>query len=260
MTVVLLTLRVRSKTPPQPHAEREEYISKCDVSRLRKKRLTLTRAWYKTTWSLPMSSRLTRRGVLGLAAGAAVAAPASRLFGFAAEPKPLQTTILEARAQFVPQSFLRPLIISSGKITEITEAQAEVRVRVEGREALGRGLDLLERPLVLARSEVHPRPTRRRAAPRSAPTSPIIWPACAAARRPIRWNWGCGSTRASAAKRRRRCWPGRCAPAPSTRRSTTRWALPWARSRRSISIATRCRFPRPIRISPAATPAPPSPG
>ncbi len=51
----------------------------------------------------------------------------------------MQTTILDARVRFVPQSFLRPLIISSGKITEITEAIAEVTVRVDGREATGRG-------------------------------------------------------------------------------------------------------------------------
>ncbi len=86
-----------------------------------------------------MSSRITRRCLFGMAAAAAAADQASRAFGFNAQPSPLQTTVLEARVRFVPQSFLRPLIISSGKITEITEALAEVRVRVDGREALGRG-------------------------------------------------------------------------------------------------------------------------
>jgi hypothetical protein len=85
-----------------------------------------------------MSSRITRRRLFGMATTAAVAAPAARVFAFAAR-RPLQTTVLEARVRFVPQTFVRPLIISSGKITEITEAQAEVRVRVDGREAVGRG-------------------------------------------------------------------------------------------------------------------------
>ena len=86
-----------------------------------------------------MSHRITRRRLLGLAATAAVAAPASRVFALSTRRQPLQTTVLDARVRFVPQSFVRPLIISSGKITEITEAQADVRVRVEGREAVGRG-------------------------------------------------------------------------------------------------------------------------
>jgi L-alanine-DL-glutamate epimerase-like enolase superfamily enzyme len=51
----------------------------------------------------------------------------------------LRTTILDARVRFLPQSFLRPLVISTGKITRITEAIAEVTVRVDGREATGRG-------------------------------------------------------------------------------------------------------------------------
>ncbi len=85
-----------------------------------------------------MSPPITRRRLFGMAAAAAVAAPASRVFAFAPR-RPLETTVIEARVQFVPQSFVRPLIISSGKITEITEALAEVRVRVAGREAVGRG-------------------------------------------------------------------------------------------------------------------------
>ena len=51
----------------------------------------------------------------------------------------MQTTVLDANVKFVNQAFLRPLIISSGAITEITEAVAEVTVRVEGQEATGRG-------------------------------------------------------------------------------------------------------------------------
>ena len=85
-----------------------------------------------------MSSPITRRRLLGMTAAAAVAAPASRVFAFTPQ-WPMQTTVLEARVQFAPQSFVRPLIISSGKITEITEALADVRIRVEGREAVGRG-------------------------------------------------------------------------------------------------------------------------
>jgi L-alanine-DL-glutamate epimerase-like enolase superfamily enzyme len=51
----------------------------------------------------------------------------------------MQTTILDSRLRFVDRSFLHPLIISSGAISQITEATAEVTVRVEGREATGRG-------------------------------------------------------------------------------------------------------------------------
>lgn len=51
----------------------------------------------------------------------------------------MQTTILDARLHFAPHSFLHPLIISTGRITEITEAVVEATVRVNGREAAGRG-------------------------------------------------------------------------------------------------------------------------
>jgi L-alanine-DL-glutamate epimerase-like enolase superfamily enzyme len=47
--------------------------------------------------------------------------------------------VLEAKVDFFHQPFLKPLQISSGKITEITEARAQVRVRVNGREAVGHG-------------------------------------------------------------------------------------------------------------------------
>lgn len=51
----------------------------------------------------------------------------------------MKTRILDARVVFEHQPFLKPLQISSGKITEITEARAEVRVSIDGREAVGRG-------------------------------------------------------------------------------------------------------------------------
>jgi L-alanine-DL-glutamate epimerase-like enolase superfamily enzyme len=56
--------------------------------------------------------------------------PAPRIF--AARP-------LTARVSFVLRTFRTPLLLSSGPIIEITEAQAEVRVRVDGHEAVGRG-------------------------------------------------------------------------------------------------------------------------
>ena len=106
-----------------------------------------------------MSPPITRRRLFGMAATAAVAAPASRVFAFAPR-RPLETTVIEARVRFVPQSFVRPLIISSGKITEITEALAEVRVRVDGTRSRGTRLDLSQRPLGLAGPGLHARPAR----------------------------------------------------------------------------------------------------
>jgi L-alanine-DL-glutamate epimerase-like enolase superfamily enzyme len=47
--------------------------------------------------------------------------------------------ILSARVSFVLRNFRTPLLLSSGPIHTITEARAEVRVRVDGREAVGRG-------------------------------------------------------------------------------------------------------------------------
>src|SRR6187402_2853032 len=47
--------------------------------------------------------------------------------------------ILSASVTFREQPFAKPLQLSSGTITEITEATATVRVRVDGREAAGRG-------------------------------------------------------------------------------------------------------------------------
>jgi hypothetical protein len=86
-----------------------------------------------------MSFRISRRRLPGMAATAAVASPASGVFASASQPSPLHTTVVDARVRFVSQSFVRPLIISSGRISEITEAVAEVRVRVDGREVVGQG-------------------------------------------------------------------------------------------------------------------------
>ncbi len=51
----------------------------------------------------------------------------------------MQTDILDASVTFISQPFISPLILSSGEISELTEARAEVVVRVNGREARGRG-------------------------------------------------------------------------------------------------------------------------
>ena len=52
----------------------------------------------------------------------------------------LATRILAARVSFRPRPFRVPLVLSSGPISEITEAEAEVTVRVAGREGTGRGV------------------------------------------------------------------------------------------------------------------------
>lgn len=51
----------------------------------------------------------------------------------------MKTRIINAAVEFRHQPFVRPLGISSGQITEITEARAAVTVSVNGREATGRG-------------------------------------------------------------------------------------------------------------------------
>ncbi len=51
----------------------------------------------------------------------------------------MQTEILNAKVAFVEQPFLTPLIISSGTITTLPEAVAQVTARVTGKEATGRG-------------------------------------------------------------------------------------------------------------------------
>src|SRR4051794_37748087 len=51
----------------------------------------------------------------------------------------MECQVLGAAVTFFHRPFRVPLRISSGVISEITEARAEVRVRVGGREATGRG-------------------------------------------------------------------------------------------------------------------------
>jgi len=51
----------------------------------------------------------------------------------------MNTTILQADVHFIERPFRVPLHLSTGAITDITEAQATVTVRVGGREATGRG-------------------------------------------------------------------------------------------------------------------------
>ncbi len=51
----------------------------------------------------------------------------------------MKTEILQASVEFIEQPFLKPLQISSGLITQATEARASVTVRVTGREATGHG-------------------------------------------------------------------------------------------------------------------------
>jgi L-alanine-DL-glutamate epimerase-like enolase superfamily enzyme len=86
-----------------------------------------------------MSRFINRRQFLAHSSVAALTAAAARPCAAIAKSASLQTTVLDAKIRFVEQSFLRPLIISSGSITKITEAVAEVTVRVDGREATGRG-------------------------------------------------------------------------------------------------------------------------
>src|SRR5579872_1302227 len=50
----------------------------------------------------------------------------------------LETRILGARAEFVRRTLRPPLLLSTGPITEVTELQAEVVVRVGAREGVGR--------------------------------------------------------------------------------------------------------------------------
>ena len=47
--------------------------------------------------------------------------------------------VLDASVRFVHQPFRVPLRLSTGAIADITEARAEVRVQIAGREAAGQG-------------------------------------------------------------------------------------------------------------------------
>lgn len=51
----------------------------------------------------------------------------------------MRTKILDASVDFIEQPFLKPLQISSGRITQATEARARVTVRIAEREATGHG-------------------------------------------------------------------------------------------------------------------------
>lgn len=51
----------------------------------------------------------------------------------------MEVQILDAWVEFFERPFATPLVLSSGAITQITEARAAVRVEVNGREATGRG-------------------------------------------------------------------------------------------------------------------------
>ncbi len=51
----------------------------------------------------------------------------------------MNTEILDAKVEFVVQSLIQPLVLSTGSISEVTEAIATVTVRVDGKEAIGRG-------------------------------------------------------------------------------------------------------------------------
>ncbi|MGC4046361.1 MAG: enolase C-terminal domain-like protein [Armatimonas sp.] len=51
----------------------------------------------------------------------------------------IRTIVLSARVEFIERAFSRPLVLSSGAITHVTEAKAFVRVRVGEQEAEGIG-------------------------------------------------------------------------------------------------------------------------
>lgn len=51
----------------------------------------------------------------------------------------METVVLSAQVEFISQKFVKPLILSSGPITVITEARATVTVQVNGVEATGIG-------------------------------------------------------------------------------------------------------------------------
>jgi L-alanine-DL-glutamate epimerase-like enolase superfamily enzyme len=51
----------------------------------------------------------------------------------------MQTRVLEADVEFLRQRFVKPLVLSTGEISELTEARVRVRVSVDGREATGVG-------------------------------------------------------------------------------------------------------------------------
>ncbi len=50
-----------------------------------------------------------------------------------------RTSLISAQITFTRRSFIKPMRLSSGPINDVTEAVAEVRVSINGREATGRG-------------------------------------------------------------------------------------------------------------------------
>jgi len=55
------------------------------------------------------------------------------------EKSPMKAQVLDAGVNFIHRELRRPLILSTGPITGVTEASSEVRMRVNGREEIGRG-------------------------------------------------------------------------------------------------------------------------
>ena len=51
----------------------------------------------------------------------------------------MRANVVDASVEFIERPFVTPLQLSTGPITVITEARASVDVRVDGREAVGRG-------------------------------------------------------------------------------------------------------------------------
>ncbi len=86
-----------------------------------------------------MTTKPTRRQFLRTAAGTAAAACVVSTARATGKSAVIETDILDAKVKFVPQSFFRPLILSTGVISEITEAIAEVTVSVGECRATGRG-------------------------------------------------------------------------------------------------------------------------
>lgn len=80
---------------------------------------------------------LTRREFVTASAGLGAATKSLRL---SRTPQNIRNVkVLEARVDFMDRSLIKPLQLSSGRISNLTEALVRVRVSVGGREAVGRG-------------------------------------------------------------------------------------------------------------------------
>ena len=91
-----------------------------------------------------MKHQCSRRQILHAGLSIGTAAALSGCGGFAwprssSAGTNSDTTVLDAAVSYVEQELITPLRLSSGTITRVTEAQVAVRVRVNGREATGRG-------------------------------------------------------------------------------------------------------------------------